>query len=415
MSASDPALPGHASAPKRHWRQVIIALVSLPIAAVIWSFALPRIFTPTLDEFRSTTHVAPRAHELARRQLALWNDPAQLDASLAEMRISNAEWDFMGRTFLTLALCNMALHEPERRDEYLTIVDLIIDQTITIERELGQYHYLMPYAHWGDFRNPYGRSLFVDGEIALMLAARQAVESMPKYTDELARRVDKLAAQLDAGPVVSSESYPDECWMFCNAAAIAAIAISDQIDGRDHSGLIGRWLTTIHGALIDDQTGLLVSSFTYDGRPLDGPEGTSIFFVAHMLELIDPAFAADQYARARHELRETALGFGYAREWPASWVGMTDIDSGPIVPGLNLSAGASGMAIIGASAFDDDAYLRELLGTLEFAAFPIDEGGGRRYAASNQVGDAVLLYALVQGPLWDRIKERDITPQGSPR
>ncbi|MBI2898208.1 MAG: hypothetical protein HYY06_31955, partial [Deltaproteobacteria bacterium] len=57
----------------------------------------------------------------------------------------------------------------------------------------------------------------------------------------------------------------------------------------------------------------------------------------------------------------------------------------------------------GASAFGDDAYLAGLVASLDLAAFPVDDKGGRRYAASNQVGDAALLYALVQGPLFRRL------------
>jgi len=42
--------------------------------------------------------------------------------------------------------------------------------------------------------------------------------------------------------------------------------------------------------------------------------------------------------------------------------------------------------------------------TLDFAAFPIEARGELRYAASNQVGDAVLLYAAVMGPVWDQVQ-----------
>ena len=44
--------------------------------------------------------------------------------------------------------------------------------------------------------------------------------------------------------------------------------------------------------------------------------------------------------------------------------------------------------------------------TVDFAAFPDHADGELRYCASNQVGDAVLLRALVQGPLWQRIARR---------
>jgi hypothetical protein len=83
-----------------------------------------------------------------------------------------------------------------------------------------------------------------------------------------------------------------------------------------------------------------------------------------------------------------------------------DIDSGPIVPVLQISAGSSGMALIGASAFGDEGFLSSLTTTLEFAAFPSRKDGALKYCASNQVGDAALLYSAVQGPLWDKVKSR---------
>jgi len=80
------------------------------------------------------------------------------------------------------------------------------------------------------------------------------------------------------------------------------------------------------------------------------------------------------------------------------------VDSGPIFPVFNISAGASGMAFIGASAFKDEPFLSSLATTLEFAAFPSRKAGGLKYCASNQVGDAALLYAASLGPLWDKVK-----------
>ena len=133
---------------------------------------------------------------------------------------------------------------------------------------------------------------------------------------------------------------------------------------------------------------------------------TSIWLVAHCLAVLDPAFARDQYDRARRELGANVLGFGYAKEWPASWRGEVDIDSGPVIPLLDISAGSSGTAFLGAAAFHDDDYLSSLLTSLHFGGFPQRRGGDLRFLASNQVGDAVLLYALVSGPLWDEVQRR---------
>jgi hypothetical protein len=72
-----------------------------------------------------------------------------------------------------------------------------------------------------------------------------------------------------------------------------------------------------------------------------------------------------------------------------------DVDSGAIIPLIDASAGSSGLALVAASAFEDEEWLDGLLRSLELAGFR--DGG--RYLASNAVGDAVLLYALTNGPL----------------
>ena len=128
--------------------------------------------------------------------------------------------------------------------------------------------------------------------------------------------------------------------------------------------------------------------------------------VSHCLQIVDRAFAEDQYRRAKAELARDVLGFGYATEWPRTWVGPTDVDSGPIIPFLQISAGSSGLALVGASAFGDRQYMAGLLTSLNLGGFPAERQGRLRYLASNQVGDAVMLYALVQGPLWAEVERR---------
>ena len=59
--------------------------------------------------------------------------------------------------------------------------------------------------------------------------------------------------------------------------------------------------------------------------------------------------------------------------------------------------------MVGARAFGDDAFFASLLRSLDIAAFPVERDDGLSFQASNQVGDAVLLYSLVQGPLWDAV------------
>jgi len=310
----------------------------------------------------------------------------------------------MGRSYLVWSLANVGLRDPTSKQACLQTMDRIIDETLQLEKQKGIYFFLMPYAKDRPYLVQPARSLFIDGEIALMLASRRILEEKPEYKSLLTERVNLIVNGLQRSPNMALESYPDECWTFDHVVALAAIRIADYLDGTDHTVLIRDWVATAKKKLVHPGSGLLVSSYDTDDTPLIGPEGSSIWMVAHCLQLLDEDFARDQYNRARRELGRTTLGFSYAREWPDSWKGPEDIDSGPIIPALQISAGSSGMAFIGASAFGDDPFLASLNATIDFAGFPSRKNGALKYCASNQVGDAALLYAATLGPIWQKVE-----------
>jgi hypothetical protein len=369
-------------------------LLLLVASAAAWIALLPAVFSPDPAE---------RAAALDASVLDRFEDQRIRDAALADVHRSNPEWDLMSRTFTVLAFADRALagNDGER---HLRVIDALVDDTLAKEREHGPEHFLMGYWQRAPFESGRLESVFVDGEIALMIAARQSVARRPDLDVELTSRVARIVAAMEAGPMLSAESYPDECWTFCNTTALAALRLADHAQGTDHADLRERWIAMAKERLIDRETGLLVSSYTYDGRHLDGPEGSSLWMALTNLLLVDERFAREQYELARAQLRRSVLGFGYAREWPATDVGAMDVDSGPVIPLVEASPGSSGLAFLGAKAFDDDAYLHELTRSLDLAAFPIrDDRQSLRYGASNLVGDAVLLHGLTFGPLWDRV------------
>jgi hypothetical protein len=309
----------------------------------------------------------------------------------------------MRRTYVVLALANQALvSSPGETASKLGAIDGIIEQTLRDEEAGGQRHFLLGYASAKPFVDDEAKSIFIDGELLAMMSARELVaprsDERPRWREESRKRAATIERTMRRSPTLSAESYPDECWTFCNTTALAALMMFDRIDGSDHRELASAWVANARVHLVDPRSGLLVSSFTRDGRTLDGPEGSSIWMSAHNLLLVDETFAREQYAIARRELRGSFAGFGWAREWPHGAVARPDVDSGPIVPILDASPGSSGLAILGASAFGDREWQSELLASLELAG--IRPAGGDRYLFSNPVGDAVVLYALSFGPLW---------------
>ncbi|MHB9139873.1 MAG: hypothetical protein ACYC4Q_10780 [Victivallaceae bacterium] len=238
------------------------------------------------------------------------------------MRQNNPEWDFMSRTFFVLALANMGLRDKSYIPVACDIIDTIIKNTLEIEREKGFQHFLLSYGYVGGWRIDPPGSIFVDGEIAMMLAARRLLQEKGSYKLLLAQRVQKMISRMRQSPVLCGESYPDECWLFCNTVALAAVRMADVLDGGDHSDFFAAWVNSAKKKLTDPKTGILISAYEVNGAPAPsgpGPEGSSIWLASHMLQLVDKEFAADhdQYRRARQKLGRAFCGFGYSREWPS--------------------------------------------------------------------------------------------------
>ena len=313
---------------KAHLQKACLTLAALAVAAAIWVPCLHFFFRKPLSDFYQEKGVSPKARQLAARHLQLWTEPSLRQAELKKMRGSNAEWDFMGRSFLVWSLVNIGLREPETKTEYLSIIDQIIQETVRIEQEEGMYKFLMPYAKDRPYVIKPARSLFIDGEIALMMGARRMLQEEPAYRQPMGERLKAIERTWHINPIMAAESYPNECWTFDHAVALAAFKMADRLDGTDHSALCQKWIALARERLVDKATGLLVSSYMIDGTTLDGPEGSTIWMVAHCLKAVDESFARDQYERARRELGRITLGFGYGVEWPASWQGPRDIDSG---------------------------------------------------------------------------------------
>lgn len=383
--------------------------MALLIAAIVWLPCIHFFYEPDIREYRSKKKIPVKARMIVARHLEIWTDSALREIELRKMQKRNPEWDFMSRTYFVLALANMALRDKHYKQQACDIIDIILDHTIRIEREKGFYHFLLGYGRSDPWVMQPVRSQFVDGEIALMLAARRLIDEKAFYQPLLSERIELMVSRMKQSPVLCAESYPDECWAFCNAVSLAAIRMADVIDGTDHSSFLSLWIKTAKLRLTEPESGLLISAFGVSGAPAPcgfGPEGSSIWMASHMLQIVDKKFAADQYRLAKEKLFRTVLGFGFSREWVTNSAGVADIDSGPVIPFLGASASASGLALIAAAGFDDKKFFTSLITSLNFAGFPTEKDGKLYYQASNPVGDAVMLYDLVVGALWDEVQKR---------
>ena len=383
--------------------RLLLTALALIVAAAIWLPQVHRFWNPQVAASR--LEVDPAAVDLARHLESVWLATPEEHAAVAPMREVNPEWDFMGRTFFVLGEANLALQMPERRATCLEAIDRVLAATLLSEEQHGMGWFLLDYHQDRPWVQQPPRSLFVDGEIALCLGARRLVDdSSDRWRTWFRERIELVRQRMESGGALCAESYPDECWMFCNTAALAALRMSDALDGTDHSEFFTRWVSTARERLIDPGNGLLISAFDLAGRPHPagpGAEGSSIWFSIHMLQLIDPTFAREQYELAKEKLASTFLSFGYSREWARGEAAKLDIDSGITVPGLGASPSASGLALVAARAFDDTGYYSSLRKSLDYLAFPAKgANGGSHYRMAGAIGNPVIFYSMTEGPLW---------------
>src|SRR5207245_7580589 len=106
-------------------------------------------------------------------------------------------------------------------------MDQIIDETLRLESEKGMYFFLMPYARYTPYVSQPAHSLFLDGEIALMLASRRMLDEKPEYKAILTERIAAIVNRFEHGKQLVLESYPNECWMFDHVVALDAIRLAD--------------------------------------------------------------------------------------------------------------------------------------------------------------------------------------------
>lgn len=242
------------------------------------------------------------------------------------------------------------------------------------------------------------------GVLALAQPAERPAAAVARLTDDCTA----LAGAFARSPTPFLQAYPGQAWPVDSVVAVAALTRCEALLGQDHRALIARWSVAARERL-DPATGLLSHRVDLrDGRPLDGARGSSQSIIVRFLPAIDPQWGLEQYLRFRAQFVTTVAGVPGVREYPHGQVGAGDVDSGPLVAGVSLSA--STVALGAARMWDDRTLAEPLRHTGEWLGFGVTWGGERRYAFGLlPVGDAFLAWALT-APLLPERPAADVFP-----
>ncbi|MEV0331286.1 hypothetical protein [Nocardia sp. NPDC050717] len=202
----------------------------------------------------------------------------------------------------------------------------------------------------------------------------------------------EIAQAFAASETPFLQAYRGQAWPVDSTVAMASLRLHDHLLDDRYAAVTARWLDAAR-ARLDPATGLLPHEVSPDGTQLDGARATSQSVIHRFLPEIDAAFAREQYAVYRDRYLAYPGGFGPAlREYPHGVDGVGDVDSGPLVAGISLSATVVGL---GAARVNGDSGLAAAIGAEgELLGLPVDLPGSKRYAFGlAPIGDAFVVWS----------------------
>jgi len=239
--------------------------------------------------------------------------------------------------------------------------------------------------------SPPGGVFFRGWRLLLLTEIARAAPEGPELAE-----VRTEAAQLQQAFATSLtgllESYPGKYWPCDNVVAMAGLVRANTllgVDGARSAG--GAWLARTR-SLRDRATGLLPHSSREDGSADEGPRGSSQALIQTFLPDLAPEEARSEWTAYTGLFVVREAGLVGVREFPIGSAGQGDVDSGPLLLGMSLSASAVTLA---AARANGDASLADTLDReAETFGVGLQWRGERRYALGQlPVGDAWLAWA----------------------
>ncbi|HZX02189.1 hypothetical protein [Kribbella sp.] len=184
-------------------------------------------------------------------------------------------------------------------------------------------------------------------------------------------------------------AHPGQAWPVDSVVAIASLRLYDAVVAPRFGQFARNWVTSMKTKL-DPATGLLPHQVV---PHVTGARGSSQAMIQRFLVDIDPTFARAQYQLFKDKF-VTGLG---VREYPKGSAGPGDVDSGPLVLGMSLSATVVGM---GAARAHHDSLGNRLSRTGELVGLPFSGLKTKRYLfGAVPIGDAFLAWSTSARPL----------------
>jgi len=322
---------------------------------------------------------AQRGHADAVAAWALRESPSSVNSPGGAF--FDAEWAMGTCQMTVLGLGQVLLQQAELRGRYLPAMERCADWLVSPEaRAFGT-------DRWGSdgFEDVRGGHAYL-GYLNLALSMHRLLVPDSEHAAINDRLSRGLAAAMRQ-PIARFQTYPGETYPVDQSAAAASVALHALATGADVEPLLRDWKQRFRQAAIDPESGMLFQSLDpRSGAAADAPRGSGTALAVYFLGFVDRQLSEQLY---RSLVLEQVAGHGGFREYPHGIDGSGDIDSGPVIAGLGVSA--SGFGLAGARMFGDREAWTAIHRSARTVGLPMQGGDGLWYRTGGAIGNAILL------------------------
>ncbi|GDX81375.1 hypothetical protein LBMAG42_31860 [Deltaproteobacteria bacterium] len=353
------------------------------------------LFTLTLAAAAPRVAEVPVALDLQAEGVAAWLAPGSTEgAQTTGSALFDKEWAFGTFQMAALGFGQHAATHADSRALDIERMDRCIERVISEEGRA------FDRGSWGhdplaDLESSRGHIAWY-GYTNLVLSSRRALDPGSPSAGLNDQLSSAILRRLEAD--LLPETYPGERYPVDVSAAVASVGLWARATGQPEPAILATWRAALADRWMLD--GLLIQSADTDGVPRDLPRGSGTFLASWFLSFWDAGLGASLYTSGRDHLFTEMGPLSAMREYPRGISGNGDIDSGPIVAGMGVSA--TGFAIGAARAAGDVATAEKLESTARLIGRPTDEGGQLHWQTGAALGSAPLsdaiLFAMMSTP-----------------
>jgi hypothetical protein len=313
----------------------------------------------------------------------------------AEMQALFPEGDFFTHVLYGLAWVNAGLQLPADSPQRAEA----LEEARRAWRALGEPERRTPFRSARTLAPEYGifyagwRNYLLAGVLLLQPPGALDPGELQTFEEQCA----EIAAAFEAHSSPFLPAYPGMAWPVDSFPALLSLRVHSHLVDDRYAPLLERWLAEVEGYL-DPETGLFPHRVDpRTGARLQGARATSQVLILRFLLDLDPERGEEHYRRFRERYVVMRAGIPGVLEYPMGLSGRGDVDSGPLVRGVSLSATA--LMIGTARVYGDEELSEAIWHAGELLGVPVRFGGTKRYALGLlPVGDAFAVWSKTAHP-----------------